>query len=149
MSSAKKSKTTEWGLTQAVEALSHLEGEAREKLLLQLKAMDPEVAEELDKRMFRFEDLMLVNEKGLAELLRDISEPKLCLSLRGAHPSLLEKIFSCFSGRKIQMLSESIQDMGPQPKSKVDEARAEIIAEAKKRIQDGRMVIASKSDPLV
>lgn len=149
MSAAKKSKTTEWGLTQAVEAVSHLEGEARERLLEEIRRQDPEVAKEIEDRMFRFEDLLLANEKSLGEFLRQIPEDKLCLSLRGASPDILGKFFSCFSQRKVEMLSESISDMGPQPKSKVEEARAEIIHQAKRWVQEGSLVLSGKGERLV
>lgn len=149
MSAAKKSKTTEWGLTHAVEALSYLEGDARAKLLEEIRKQDPHVADEIDKRMFRFDDLALANEAGLAEMLKEVSEEKLCLALRGASPIILEKIFSCFSSRKQNMISESIQNIGPQPKSKVDEARDEIIQLAKSKIQNGSLVLNGKGEQMV
>ena len=149
MRSAKKSKTSEWGLTHAVEALSYLEGDARRKLMDKIRQMDPEVAEAIDQRMFKFEDLCLANDRGLSELLGEVKEQTLLLALRGAGPKLLQKVFGCFSQRKQSMIQEGLTDMGPQPRSKVEEAQAEIIKLAKQKITEGTLIISSGSDPLV
>jgi flagellar motor switch protein FliG len=149
MGAAKKDKTTEWGLTHAVEAVSALEGEARETLLNQIRKMDPEVAKAIEDRMFRFEDLLLANQQGLNKLLSSLPEKSLYLSLRGASPQILEKFYSCFSARKVEMIKEGVEDLGPQPRSKVEEARKEMIDIAKKMLASGELVLSSSNDPLV
>ena len=141
MSSAKKSKTTEFGLNHALDALSGLDPEHRERLLKQIGGMDPEVAEELNRRMFRFEDLIHASSRSLAEMLKEVKDKTLCLSLRGASQDLLMKVFSCFSSRKVEMLKEEITNMGPQPVRKVDEAKAEIMSKAKAWVDDGKLVL--------
>lgn len=141
MSSAKKSKISEFGVTHALEALAGLDPEHRDRLLKQIAASDPEVAEELERRIFQFEDLAFASSLTLANFLKELPDAKLCLALRGMSDDFLEKVFSVFSARKKEMLKEEMQMMGPQALSKVKEARGEIMAKAKAWLDDGKLVL--------
>lgn len=141
MSNAKKSKVSEFGVTHALEALAGLDPEHRERLLKQIAASDPEVAEELERRMFQFEDLAFASTLTLSNFLKEVADQKLCLALRGMNDDFLKKIFSVFSSRKQDMLKEEMQMMGPQPLSKVNEARSEIMGKAKAWLDDGKLVL--------
>ncbi|MFK8138576.1 MAG: FliG C-terminal domain-containing protein [Bdellovibrionales bacterium] len=146
MAAAKKPKTTQYGVTQALEALSHVDQKTRESIMKNLAVLDPEVARELDEKMLRFEDLVLMNHSGLQSFMKEIEDKKLVLALRGASPDLLKKIFSCFSKRKVQMLGEDIKNLGPQPLSKVEEVRSEIMKEARVFLEAGKMVISTSEE---
>ncbi|MAF90718.1 MAG: hypothetical protein CL674_05530 [Bdellovibrionaceae bacterium] len=141
MSNAKKSKVSEFGVTHALEALAGLDPEHRDNLLKQIAATDPDVAEELERRMFQFEDLAFASSLSLSNFLKEISDQKLCLALRGMSEDYQSKIFSVFSSRKKKMLKDEMQMMGPQALSKVKEARAEIMGKAKAWLDDGKLVL--------
>ena len=148
MANAKKSKTTDYGLGHAIEALAGLDPQQRERLLARIRQSDPEIAEKLNQRMFQFEDLQHTTERSLSEFLRTISDGVLALALRGASETLLKKVWAAFSQRKAEMLRQQIQQLGPQPLRKVEEARESIMALAKDWIDSGKLVV-EKSDQWV
>lgn len=138
------------GFYEAVEMLKTLDGPHQKRLLEQLAAQDPELAEKLKNRLFQFEDLANVGKNALLSILKNVNERTLFFALRGASSEVKNAVFSCFSPRAAQMLQENIDALGPQPLSKVKEAQTEIAHIALSLEILGKVVLRTDSDdPLV
>lgn len=95
------------------EILNQIEGTAGETILEEMEETDPELAAQIKQLMFVFEDLVLVDDRGLQKVLRSVETKDLALSLKAASDEVKEKIFRNMSQRAGEMLEEEIEALGP------------------------------------
>ena len=86
--------------------------EARE-LLQRIEEQDPDLANEIKRLMFLFEDIIYIDDRSIQRILREVDKKDLALALKGADQKIKEKIFKNMSERAAAMLQEEIQYMGP------------------------------------
>jgi flagellar motor switch protein FliG len=115
------------GLGVAAEILNGLDPEHRKRLLDQLAARDPGVAQNIEKRMFGFEDLRGLTDQAFQLLLREVPHSKLVVALRRATPELQESIFRNMTSRAGEMLREEVQNQGPKRVSDIVAAQNDIL----------------------
>jgi flagellar motor switch protein FliG len=104
-----------------------------------LSKKNPQVADSIRKRIFTFQDLVGWVDRDLQVLLREISQPKLVLALRGTDPEFKKKFLKNVSARLAVSLQEEMDMQGPQRKSDVLAAQSEVIEIAKKLISQGKI----------
>lgn len=143
---AKASKMTEYGVQQALESLNALDEKGRKTLLTNLRKLDPEIAAALENKLFEFHHLQFANPLGLQELFKQIDDNDLCMALRGSSQDFIKQIFKNFSQRRVIILSDIIKDMGPQPMSKVSDAREKIMSKARELKELGKIVISNNKE---
>ena len=78
-----------------------------------LEAEDPDLVEQIRRLMFVFEDILLVNDKGIQSVLKEVDNEELSLALKTASEELKQKIFKNMSERAAQLIQEDMQYMGP------------------------------------
>jgi flagellar motor switch protein FliG len=123
-----KTKRAPFGGVQGiVDMLKVMDGPERDKLLANLRARDPKLAGELDRRLFTFEDLAGAGPEVVDELVRQVPAGKLALALRGASEALRATIFGRMSARAAKNLADEIDALGPRRVSDVEAARQEIL----------------------
>ena len=127
------------GMKAAAEMLAHLDTEAREKLLANVAARDPAVAEQLQKQMFVFEDLVHLSPADIQLVLKEISQSRLALALRNMPEVVKNKLFESMSVRGADALREEITTQGPRRVSDVESAQTEVIKIAKRLEADGKI----------
>jgi flagellar motor switch protein FliG len=102
---------------------------------------DQELADEIKLRLFTFEDLVILEDRDLQLVLREVDQKELQLALRGCDPPVVEKILGNMSQRGAEMLREDMENSAPQKKAVVEEAQGKVVA-AVRRLEDaGALVI--------
>jgi flagellar motor switch protein FliG len=132
------------GIPTVAEILN-LADRATEKSIMEgLEADDPELVEEIRRLMFVFEDMKLVDDKGIQAILKEIDNDQLGLALKTASPELQQKIFGNMSERAASLIKEDMQYMGPVRVSDVETAQQKIV-DIVRRLEDaGEIIIAGR-----
>jgi flagellar motor switch protein FliG len=132
------------GVTTVAEVLN-LADRATEKSILEgLEVDDPDLVEEIRRLMFVFEDVKMVDGKGIQAVLREIDNDELALALKTASEELREKIFSNMSERAAQLIKEDMEYMGPVRVSDVENAQQRIVDVVRRLEEAGEIVIAGR-----
>ena len=131
------------GGIECVAEILNLADRATEKGILEaLEAEDPDLVEQIRRLMFVFEDILLVNDKGIQAVLKEIENEDLALALRTASPELRDKIYHNMSERAGQMIKEDMEYMGPVRVADVETAQQKIV-DVVRRLEDAGEIIIS------
>ncbi len=122
-----------------VKILGGLKKEARQRILSKIESKDPELAEEVKRRLFVFSDLINVDRRQLAELLRRVEVQQLALAIKGIPKELEEHILSGLSQRVRDQVVEERELAGKVPVSVAEEAREAIMAIAREMYTNGEI----------
>ncbi len=135
------------GGVEAVAEVLNFADRATEKGILEaLEAQDPELVEQIRRLMFVFEDILLVNDKGIQMVLKEIENEELALALKTASEELREKIFRNMSERASQLIKEDMEYMGPVRVSDVEGAQQKIV-DVVRRLEDaGELIISGRGN---
>ncbi|MBI4717332.1 MAG: flagellar motor switch protein FliG [Planctomycetes bacterium] len=131
------------GGVESVAEILNLADRSTEKGILEaLEGQDPDLVEQIRRLMFVFEDIMLVNDKGIQSVLKEIDNEDLALALKTASPDLMDKIFRNMSERAAQLIKEDMEYMGPVRVSDVEAAQQKIV-DVVRRLEDAGEIIIS------
>jgi len=133
------------GGIEAVAEMLNLTDRSTEKGILEaLEDEDPDLVESIRRLMFVFEDIMLVNDKGIQNVLKEVENETLALALKTASNELKDKIFKNMSERAVTLIKEDMQYMGPVRVSDVEAAQQKIV-DVVRRLEDaGEIIIAGR-----
>lgn len=141
------------GVKEVAEILNRIERNAEKAIMSDLEERDPELADEIARLMFTFDDLVYVDDSGIQRALREIESKDLALALKTANEEVREKVFRNMSERAREMIKEEIDFMGPVRLRAVDEAQQKIVGAVRRLEETGELVIqgrgASSEDQLV
>lgn len=130
------------GIPTVAEILN-LADRATEKSIMEgLEAEDPELVEEIRRLMFVFEDIKLVDDKGIQTIMKEVDNDELALALKTASSELQQKIFNNMSERAASLIKEDMQYMGPVRVSDVEQAQQRIV-DVVRRLEDAGEIIIS------
>ena len=107
------------------------------------------LADAIRALMFVFDDLVKIDDRGLQELMKEISKDDLPLALRGANPEVKEKFFKNMSSRASEMLKEDMEAKGPVKVSDVERAQQNILKVCRKLEEEGRIMIAGAGEEML
>ncbi len=131
------------GGVPTVAEMLNLADRASEKAIMEaLETEDPDLVEQIRRLMFVFEDILLVNDKGIQSVLKEVDNDELGLALKTASDDLKEKVFSNMSERAAQLIKEDMQYMGPVRVSDVEQAQQRIV-DIVRRLEDAGEIIIS------
>lgn len=133
------------GGVETVAEILNLADRSTEKGIMEgLEAEDPDLVEQIRRLMFVFEDILLVNDKGIQSVLKEVDNEELALALKTASEELKQKIFKNMSERAAQLIAEDMQYMGPVRVSDVESAQQKIV-DVVRRLEDaGEIIIAGR-----
>jgi flagellar motor switch protein FliG len=133
------------GGVEAVAEMLNLADRATEKGILEsLESEDPDLVEQIRRLMFVFEDLLMLDDKGIQSVLKEVDSEELALALKTASDRLKERIFGNMSERAVQLIREDMQYMGPVRVSDVEAAQQKIV-DVVRRLEDaGEVIIAGR-----
>ena len=137
------------GPEKAAEILSHAGRDLEDELLTEIEDENPNLAEEIRKYLFTFEDFLNVDDFAIQTLLREISTDDLKLALKGASEELKDKFYRNMSKRAAELLKEELDMMGPVRITEVEKAQQNIIRVAKKLEQEGKIVLSRGEEEFV
>ncbi|HOX17321.1 MAG TPA: FliG C-terminal domain-containing protein, partial [Spirochaetales bacterium] len=108
------------------------------------------LAEEIKKKMFVFEDIVLLDDRSIQKLIREVDSAELAKALKGVDPEVAEKIYKNQSKRAAAMLKEDMEYMGPVRLKDVEEAQQKIVSIIRHLEETGDIVISrGEGDELV
>jgi flagellar motor switch protein FliG len=136
-------------LQALLEVLKRATPETEEAILSQLDSVDPALAQELRDRMFTFDDLQSIDNKGIQALLREVDTRTLALALKGAKTATADRIYENLSERASTNLAEEVELLGRQPRSEVEEARTTIVKSVRNLQESGVIGLSRGSDDYV
>ncbi len=132
------------GVDTVAEILNLADRSTEKGIMEGLEAEDPDLVEQIRRLMFVFEDILLVNDKGIQSVLKEVDNEALALALKTASQELKDKIFKNMSERAAQLIQEDMQFMGPVRVSDVESAQQKIV-DIVRRLEDaGDIVIAGR-----
>lgn len=134
--------TSAGGVKSVVEILNRVDRGTEKTILEALEVQDPELAEEIKKLMFVFEDLVAIDDRSIQRILRDVESHDLALALKGASEEVSRKIYNNMSKRASDMLREDIEFMGPVRLRDVEEAQQRVVNVVRKLEETGEIVVA-------
>jgi flagellar motor switch protein FliG len=129
------------GVSTLVGVLNRVDRAAEKTIIETLEVQDPELAEEIKKLLFVFEDIVQLDDRAVQLVLREVDSHDLALALKGAGEEVMSKIERNISKRAAQLLKEDINYMGPMRLRDVEEAQQKIVAEIRKLEEQGQIII--------
>lgn len=131
------------GIEALVEVLNRVDRATEKNILQSLEEEEPELAEEIKRRLFTFEDIVQLDDRAVMRVLREIDLTKdLPLALKVASEEVKHKIFSNMSKRAVETLQEEMEYLGPVRLRDVEEAQQRIVNTIRKLEEVGEIVIA-------
>jgi len=132
------------GVDAAAEILNLADRSTEKGILESLETDDPDLVEQIRRLMFVFEDILLVNDKGIQSVLKEVDNDELALALKTASDELKNKIFGNMSERASQLIKEDMEYMGPVRLSDVENAQQKIV-DIVRRLEDaGEIIITGR-----
>lgn len=131
------------GIDAVVGILNHMKNNIDADILDDMEQTDPDMAEEIRKKMFTFENLIALDGRSLQMILREVNNDSLTLALKTASEQMREKIFANMSARAADMIREDLDAMGPVRLSEVELMQQSIVKIALKLEEEGKLVIGT------
>jgi len=130
------------GVESIVEILNLVDRASEKQIIEQLEDEDPELAEEIKKRMFVFEDIVMLDDRSIQKVMREVDSQELAKALKSVDTEVQDKIFRNMSKRAAGMLKEDMEFMGPVRLKDVEEAQQKIVSIIRHLEDTGEIVIA-------
>jgi len=130
------------GIEAIVAVLNGVDRGTERTILDSLEIQDPELAEEIKKRMFVFEDIATLDNRSIQRVIRDVENADLQLALKVASEEVREVIFRNMSKRMADTFKEEMEFMGPVRLRDVEEAQSRIVAIIRRLEEAGEIIIA-------
>lgn len=134
--------TSAGGVQSIVDILNSVDRSTEKYIMETLEVEDTELAEEIKKRMFVFEDIVTLSGRSIQRFLREVDNSQLAVALKGTSEQVQNIIFSNMSKRMAEMIKEDIEYMGPVRLRDVEEAQQKIVNVIRKLEEAGEIVIS-------
>ncbi len=125
------------GIDIAAEIVNALPKDMQVEILEEIRKEDKVLADTIEEKMFKFEDIVKLDNRAIIEILKNVDKNDLLLALKGAPQEIVDKFLSNMSKRAAQMFMEDMEVLGPVKKSDVENARKKVIAKIKELIEAG------------
>jgi flagellar motor switch protein FliG len=138
--------TAAGGTKALADILNHADRPTERNVLDHLAATDQNLAEQVRRMLFVFEDIVKLEERAIQQVLREANQKDLVLALRGAPEQVKEIVMANMSERGAAMLVEEMEVQQPQRKRDVDEAQGRIVAVVRKLEEAGTIVLSGEGE---
>ena len=139
---ASEDYTSAGGIDSVVEILNLVDRGTEKTIIEALEEEDPELAEEIKKRMFVFEDIVLLDDRAIQKVMREVDNTDLAKALKSVDTEVQDKIFKNMSKRAANLLREDMDFMGPVRLKDVEDAQQKIVNIIRKLEDAGEIVVA-------
>lgn len=130
------------GVRALVNMLNLVDRTTERHILDTLDEANPELAEEVRKLMFVFEDLLMLDDRAIQQILKEVESSDVALALKGVSEEVQEKIFKNMSQRAASMMKEDMEFMGPQRRRTIEDAQQKIVSIIRRLEEAGDIMIA-------
>ncbi len=131
------------GVDSVVDILNTVDRSTEKHIMETLEIDEPELAEEIRKKMFVFEDILLLDDRAIQRVLRDVDNGDLAIALKSANEEVQNAIFNNLSKRLAVMIKEDMEFMGPVRMKDVEEAQQKIV-NVIRRLEDSAEIVISR-----
>ncbi|GFI21907.1 flagellar motor switch protein FliG [Lachnospiraceae bacterium] len=131
------------GVDAVVEILNTVDRGTEKHIMETLEVEEPELADEIRKKMFVFEDILLLDDRAIQRVLRDVDNNDLAIACKGSTEEVQNAIFSNMSKRLAEMIKEDMEFMGPIRMKDVEEAQQKIVNIIRK-LEDSAEIVISR-----
>lgn len=132
------------GIKNVAEILNRIERGTEKSIMAEMEERDPELADEISRLMFTFDDLVYVDDSGIQKALREVDTKELSLALKGANDEVKEKILHNMSERAREMITEEMEFMGPVRVRHVEEAQQKVVSVIRRLEEAGELIIEGR-----
>jgi len=146
---AKETIIPSGGVEAMVEILNLVDLATERYIIEGLENEDPELAEEIKKRMFVFEDIVMLDDRAIQRIMREVDSQELAKALKGTDAVVQNRIFKNMSKRAASILKEDMEYIGPVRLSDVENARLRIISIIRHLEETGEIILARASDNIL
>lgn len=133
--------TSAGGLRSLVDLLNQVDRATERTILETLEEQNPELADEVRRMMFLFEDITALDDRSIQQILREVDTKELAVALKGTSEEVQEKIWSNMSERAAAIIKEDLEFMGPVRVKTVEESQQKIVAIIRRLEDAGQIVI--------
>ena len=130
------------GVDAIVNILNTVDRTTEKHIMEFLEIEEPELADEIRKKMFVFEDILLLDDRAIQRVLRDVDNADLGVALKAANEEVQNVIFKNLSKRLAAMIKEDMEFMGPVRMKDVEEAQQKVVSVIRKLEDSGEIVIS-------
>lgn len=130
------------GVEALAELLNRCDRSTEKTILETLEEENQELAEEIKKLMFVFEDIILLDDRAIQQMLKEIDQKELAVALKGASDEVKDRIFNNMSKRAGDMIKEDMEFMGPVRLRNVEEAQQRIVTVIRRLEEAGEITIS-------
>lgn len=131
------------GVDAVVEILNTVDRGTEKHIIETLEIEEPELADDIRKKMFVFEDILLLDDRAIQRVLRDVENNDLAIALKAANEQVQSAIFNNMSSRLATMIKEDMEFMGPVRMKDVEEAQQKIV-NVIRRLEDSAEIVISR-----
>lgn len=131
------------GVDAVVDILNTVDRGTEKHIMETLEIEEPELADEIRKKMFVFEDILLLDDRAIQRVLRDVDNSDLAIALKGSNEEVQNAIFNNLSKRLAVMIKEDMEFMGPVRMKDVEEAQQKIVNIIRK-LEDSAEIVISR-----
>jgi flagellar motor switch protein FliG len=132
------------GVTAVAELLNNVDRGAVKNILGNLERDNPELATEIKNLMFVFEDVLLLDDRSMQRVLKEVDSKELAMALKGASEELQEKFYRNMSSRAAEMIREDMEFMGPIRLKTVEEVQQKVVDVIRRLEEDGEIIISGR-----
>ena len=144
--SANVQSTGVGGIKTAASILNMVDSDMEAAITAAITEKDAELAQEISDKMFVFENLLAVDDRGIQSILREVQSDTLIVALKGADDAMKDKVFSNMSSRAAEMMREDLEAKGPVRLKDVEDAQKEILEVAIRMAESGDISLGGKGD---
>lgn len=130
------------GVDAIVNILNTVDRTTEKHIMESLEIEEPELADEIRKKMFVFEDILMLDDRAIQRVLRDVDNADLGVALKAANEEVQNVIFKNLSKRLAAMIKEDMEFMGPVRMKDVEEAQQKVVSVIRKLEDSGEIVIS-------
>ncbi len=138
--------TAAGGVEAIVDILNLVDRSSEKAIIESLEEENPDLAEDIKKRMFVFEDIVMLDDRAIQKVLREVDTQELAKALKNVDAEVQDKIYRNMSKRAASMLKEDMEFMGPVRVKDVEEAQQKIVAVIRRLEESGEIVIARSGE---
>ncbi|WP_239078558.1 MULTISPECIES: flagellar motor switch protein FliG [Deefgea] len=139
--SDKLKKSAMGGVQMAADMLNFMGSAVETSAVANIREYDPELAQKIQDKMFTFDNILDIDDRGIQLLMREIQSDSLIIALKGTSQALREKIFKNMSQRAAEMLREDLEAKGPVKLSEVEGEQKEILKIVRRLADEGQIVL--------
>ena len=130
------------GVDVMVQVLSQVDRSTDRTILQSLEDKNPELADEIRRRVFLFEDFTEIDDRFIQRIIREVSQEDLVLALKGASDSISQTFYRNMSSRMADVVREDLKFLGAVRLRDVEAAQQRIVSVARRLEEEGEIIMS-------